>query len=146
MLMQLIDTAKEGDGERSIRNWKFLTKGRSTHSKNALEGVHFISQVRALLSPRKAHEAIWSQFCSSQGGLSHNLSCDLRMEHFNNEMTNKTPEAVRCISKATTALEETGKQIDRILYVPKCSRAHSSTAGDEQAIVICNMSIPHSQK
>ena len=84
MLMQLIDTAKEGDGERTIRNW-FYFKSRSTHSKYALEGIHFISQVCALLSQRKAHEVIWSQFCSSQGGPGRNLSCDLRMEHYNNE-------------------------------------------------------------
>ena len=148
ILMQLIDTAKEGDGERSIRNWKIITfyfKSRSTHSKYALEGIHFISQVRALLSPRKAHEVIWSQFCSSQGGPGRNLSCDLRMEHYNNEMkkatnamgANKTPEAVQRISKASTALEATGKQMDKTSFVPKCSSAHSykSTAGDEHAMI-----------
>ena len=77
MLMQLIDTAREGDGERSIRNWKLLTfffKSRSSHSKYALEGVNFISQVRALLSPRKAHEVIWSQFCSTHAGWTRSQS------------------------------------------------------------------------
>ena len=48
---------------------------------------------------------------------------------------NKTPEAVQLISKASTALEATGKQMDK--FVPKCSSAHSykSTAGDEHAMI-----------
>lgn len=67
------------------------------------------------------------------------------MEHFNNELkkatnamgANKTPEAVQRVSKATTALEEAGKQFDKVSFVPKCSSAHSykSTAGDEQAMI-----------
>ena len=135
MLLQLIDTTREGDGERNIRNWKMITfffKGRSSHSKYALEGIIFLSQVRALLSPRKAHEVIWSQFCSSQGGPDNNLSCDLRMEHFNNEMkkamgANKTPEVVQRMSKT----------IDKISFVPKNSSNHTykSTVGDEKAII-----------
>ena len=148
LLMQLIDTAREGDGERSIINWKILTllyKSHSSHSKYALEGIHLISQVCALLSPRKAHEVIWSQFCNTQGGPGCNRSCDLRMEHFNNELkkatnamgANKTPEAVQRISKATTALEEAGKQFDKVSFVPKCSSAHSykSAAGDERTMI-----------
>lgn len=50
---------------------------------------------------------------------------------------NKTPEAVQRVSKASTALEATGKQMDRISFVPKCSSAHSykSTTGDEHALI-----------
>ena len=148
ILMQLIDTAREGDGERSVRNWKMLTcyfKSRSSHSKYALEGINFISQVRALLSPRKAHEVIWSQFCSTQGGPGHNLSCDLRMEHFNNEMkkatnamgANKTPKAVQRISQATAGIEAVANTIDKISFVPKrsCAHTYKATASDERAII-----------
>ena len=148
ILMQLIDTAREGDGERSVRNWKMLTcyfKSRSSHSKYVLESINFISQVRALLSPRKAHEVIWSQFCSTQGGPGHNLSCDLRMEHFNNEMkkatnamgANKTPKAVQRISQATAGIEAVANTIDKISFVPKrsCAHTYKATASDERAII-----------
>ena len=86
----------------------------SSHSKYALGGVNFISQVHAVLSPQKAHKVIWSQFCSTRGGQGHNFPCDLRMEHFNNEMkatnamgANKTPKAVQRISQASAGMEGT---------------------------------------
>ena len=148
VLMQLIDTAREGDGERSVRNWKLLTayfKSCSNHSKYALEGFNFISQVRALLSPRKAHEVIWSQFCSTQGGSGHNLPCDLRMEHFNNEMkkatnamgANKTPKAVQRISQASAGIEAVAKVMDNVSFVPKMSNMHTykSSTSDEEVII-----------
>ena len=105
-------------------------KSKSSHSKYALEGLTFISQVRALLSPRKADEVIWSQFCSTQGGAGSNRSCNLSMEHFFNKIkkatnANKTPKAVQHISRATAALEAVGSAMDKVCYVPKGSSAHA---------------------
>lgn len=58
MLMQLSDTEKEGDGERSIINWKLLMlyfRSRSHGMKYAFEAMRLITCVKALYTEKTAH-------------------------------------------------------------------------------------------
>lgn len=78
------DAYKEGDGERTIRLWKFFllhfkTNGRT---KYALEAFNLIAQVNALLSARKAHQLIWNRTCSTNN-YGENKPLDLQNEHLN---------------------------------------------------------------
>ena len=52
MLLQLNETEAEGDGERSLRNWKLLMlyfRSRSRGMKYAFEAMRFIVELRAHL-------------------------------------------------------------------------------------------------
>ena len=57
------DAYKEGDGERTIRLWKFflLHFKANGRTKYALEAFNLIAKVNALLSARKAHQLIWNR-------------------------------------------------------------------------------------
>ena len=52
LLMQLNDTETEGDGEKSLRNWKLLMfyfRAQPRGMKYAFEAMHFITFVIGLL-------------------------------------------------------------------------------------------------
>lgn len=53
MLMNLNDTEREGDGARSVLNWKILLlyfRSRKREQKYAFEAMRFLSNVKALYS------------------------------------------------------------------------------------------------
>lgn len=82
--MQLNDTETEGDGQRSLRNWKLLMlyfRSRSRGMKYAFESMRFITFVKALYSERMAHRILHGQFVNAKGGHGNNYANDLKMEH-----------------------------------------------------------------
>lgn len=84
LLMQLNDTETEGDGQRSLRNWKLLMlyfRSRSRGMKYAFESMRFITFVKALYSERMAHRILHGQFVNPKGGHGKNYANDLKMEH-----------------------------------------------------------------
>ncbi|XP_078365968.1 uncharacterized protein LOC144650183 isoform X2 [Oculina patagonica] len=84
LLVQLNDTEAEGDGLRSLRNWKLLMlffRSRSRGMKYAFEAMRFITFVQALYSERMAHRILHGQFINAKGGNGNNYSNDLKMEH-----------------------------------------------------------------
>ena len=56
--------------------------GASTH-KYALEGMHLISHVYAILSPRDAHRLILNRFVNAKPGVGGNIPLGLALKHFN---------------------------------------------------------------
>ena len=84
LLMQLNDTEGEGDGERSLRNWKLLMlvfRSRSRSMKYAFEAMRFVTMVKAMYSERMAHTVLHGQFVNRKGGSGNNNANDLKMEH-----------------------------------------------------------------
>ena len=80
------DAARENDGARSIRCWKFFLlhyRAESSRSKYAIEAFHLLAQINALLSPRMAHELIWNRTVNVNGGAGNNIPMDLHLEHLN---------------------------------------------------------------
>ena len=80
------DAARENDGARSIRCWKFFLlhhRTESSRSKYAIEAFHLLAQINALLSPRLAHELIWNRTVNVNGGAGNNIPMDLHLEHLN---------------------------------------------------------------
>ena len=64
LLYNADDSVKEGDGERLMRVWKFLTFVFRSHGKHkyALAGLRLMASRLALLTPRQAHRLTWNRF------------------------------------------------------------------------------------
>lgn len=81
MLMNLNDTEREGDGARSVLNWKILLlyfRSRKRGQKYAFEAMRFLSNVKALYSAKMAHRAIHGRFVNQLGGDGRNVANDLK--------------------------------------------------------------------
>jgi len=145
MLMQLNDTEKEGDGERSIINWKLLMLyfcSRSRGMKYAFEAMRLITCVKALYTEKTAHRIIHGQFVNVRGGKGNNYANDLRME-----MTVKADKAIlkgmcgnktlKAIERSTTAAYGLKKIIDVIdeeSGVSPDSTQHTHTSTQETVV------------
>ena len=84
MLMQLNDTEHEGDGNRSLINWKMLMlyfRCRPRGMKYAYEAMRFITCIKALYSEKTSHRILHGQFVNASGGEGKNYANDLKMEH-----------------------------------------------------------------
>ena len=136
--MQLNDTETEGEGERSLRNWKLLIlyfRSRSRGMKYAFESMRFITFVKALYSERMAHRILHGQFVNAKGGHDNNYAEDLKMEHEvrNNKCVlkgmcgNKTLQAVQRSTSSTGSymLNETSMQYDRECNISPESTSHT---------------------
>lgn len=79
------DSVKEGDGQRLVRVWKFLTLlFRLTRChKYALAGIRLTASTEGLLAPRKAHQLIWNRFAGLKHGPGTRISRDERLEQLN---------------------------------------------------------------
>ena len=69
-LMQLNDTEAEGDGERSLTNWKMLLlyfRSRPRGKKYAYEAMRFITCVKSLYTEKIAHRMLHGQFVNAKG-------------------------------------------------------------------------------
>ena len=103
-------TQCEGDGGRSLINWKMLLL--DFRSKYAYEAMCFITCIKALYSEKTAHRVLHGQFVSLRGGgggEGKNSANDLKMEHCiqDNKQSmramrgNKTLEAVQRSSSSS---------------------------------------------
>ena len=52
-------------------------------NKYAHEAVNLQVQINLLLSERLQQQVMWGRFVNPSGGVGHNVSCDLHMEHLN---------------------------------------------------------------
>ena len=71
LVMQMKDTAAEGDGGRNLINQKLLLsvlKSKGSYSKYAIEMFVSIAQIECLLTPRLAEQFKWGCFVNWRGG------------------------------------------------------------------------------
>ena len=70
MIFNFEDAVKEGDGERTIRCWKFMTLIFTAfhHPKYALAGLELQLNRKALLIPYQAHSLTWNRTVNTKGG------------------------------------------------------------------------------
>ncbi|KAJ7393014.1 hypothetical protein OS493_008262 [Desmophyllum pertusum] len=64
LFMDFLDATSEGDGERSIRCWKFFLlhfKEEKSTTKYSLEALYLLFQVYSLLPPDEAHSLVWNR-------------------------------------------------------------------------------------
>lgn len=98
-----------------------------------------------LLSPRQAHQLLWSRFVNTKGQPSHNIACDLHMEHLNRSCkdalyglgANKTPKAITHFGKAIGTMKSIVDNYDETTTVTAPSGQHSvpSFQKDQDMIV-----------
>lgn len=142
LLMQLNDTEAEGDGDRSLRNWKLLMlyfRSRSRGMKYAFEAMRFITFVKALYSEKMAHRILHGQFVNPKGGNGNNYANDLKMEHevkndkgvLKGLCANKTLKAVQRCTSAGYLLNETCKQYDRESNITPESTSHTHACSSD---------------
>ena len=148
MLMQLNDTKREGDGERSIINWKLLMlyfRSRKRGTKYAYEAMRVLTCIKALCTERTAHRLIHGQFVNLKGGSRKNCANDLAMEMMikNHKVVlkgmcgNKTFKAVERSTKASHGLKRIVDAYDEINSVPpdSTSHTHASTKEDIKEMI-----------
>ena len=78
--MQLIDTCKEGDGERSMISKKRLLmyfKSSNSFKNYSVEMFTWIAQIKSLCSEEMAHRLKWGRFVNWNGGEGKNIACDI---------------------------------------------------------------------
>ena len=136
LLMKLNDTEREGDGNRSLLNWKILMlyfRCRSRGMKYAFEAMRFITMTKALYTARMAHRVIHGQFINHKGGAGNNYANDLKMEHIikNNKVilkglcANKTLKAVQQSSSAAYGVHQIVNNFDEQSDISPDSTAHT---------------------
>ena len=79
------DAIREADGNRILNYWKFLlVVFKSTNHLNySKEAVNLLFQYYYKLSERQKQQLLWSRCVNTTGLSSHNIPCDLHMEHLN---------------------------------------------------------------
>ena len=142
MLMQLNDTEHEGDGDRSLINWKMLLlyfRCRPKGMKYAYEAMRFITCVKALYTEKTAHRILHGQFVNPKGGEGNNYANDLKMEHCiqDNKVSirgmraNKTLNAVQRCSGSSYGQKEFCIQFDGQCNIPPESTRHTHACTTE---------------
>ena len=139
LILQMKDTAKEGDGERNLINQKLLLtvfKSLATYSKYATEMFVSIAQVESLLTPRPSEEFKWGYFSNWRGGEGNNIEDDLAQEITNKVSKNivqrmgpnKTIESISKLCKASNGIKEIIENFEEEALIHKTSVYH--TIGD----------------
>ena len=137
LFMNFLDATSEGDGERSIRCWKFFLlhfKEEKSTTKYSLEALYLLFQVYSLLPPAEAHSLVWNRTVNNKGGPGKNVALDLDLEHDNNDLKqpiknlgpNVTEDAVRRISHGQQRSKTMLGCLDREILVKQRSGKHVS--------------------
>ena len=149
LLLQMIDTVHEGDGDCLIVNLKYLLlmfKAKSSYSKFAVEVLRFLSQVNCTLTEQMGKRVVYGRFFNTAGKqLGRNIEIDLAMEHtikatknlVNAMGANKTKKAVQRATRAVGGVQEIVHSYDKCSGVVPSSTAHTrkSSEKDEHQMI-----------
>lgn len=134
--MEFINAIKEGDGSRIIHCWKYLLPIFQATKRNnyTCEAFTLLIDVNYLLSPRMAHQLKWSRTVNMHGLPGQNVSCDLYMEHMNQECkaalsglgSNVTDRSIKRIGKCIGRLIPIMENFDSICQLPTTHGCHST--------------------
>lgn len=126
------DAVKEGDGDRLIRVWKFLTFLYRLNGANkyALAGLCVQASILGLLTPRGDHRFKGNRFTGFQEGPGTRISRDLCLEQHNKitkeeiramGIQNINDKTVEEITKSEGSMEKViiGTQCDLAIEEPK---------------------------
>lgn len=135
--LNFLDAIAEGDGNRIIRQYKFLllsfrADGQQS-KKYALECLYQSFLVNALLCPRDVERFTWNRTVNTFGGIGRNVPLDLDMEHSNrfikqaikNLGPNVTEKAVERICHAERDMRKLMKRLDDSLQRVTDSGRHT---------------------
>lgn len=146
-LMELDDTAKEGDHQRLIVNAKFnlfFFYSHSTLSKYFVENLDFLLKVEHLLSPAMRRRVLEGSFVNVRGGVGNNVEADLAQEHSvrnRKDMirqlgSNKTNKAMLRLTNAADAVATLVTNLDRALGIRPAGGRHTKRDSQADALKI----------
>ena len=155
LFLNFLDSTSEGDGDRSIRCWKFFLlhfKEEKSTTKYALEALYLLLQVYSLLPPAEAHSLVWNRTVKNKGGPGKNVAIDLDLEHDNNDLKqpiknlgpNVTEDAVRRISNGQQKSKQMLSCMDREILVKQRSGKHVSADYSKDLRAVVNSLIEES--
>lgn len=147
-LIQLNDTEREGDGTRSIINWKILLlffRSRNKGQKYAFESMRFISHIKALYTEKMAHRTIHGRVVNYLGGEGKNVANYLKQEHYvkkNKKYINalgaqKTLNAVSRVTGASHGVDDIVSNLEKQTNIHRQSSKHTvaSAEDDERKMI-----------
>ena len=148
MLLQLEDTAREGDGERNLMNQKLLIplfKSLGSYSKYAIEMFIAVSQVEITATKRMSEELKWGYFTSWRGGVAKNIEEDMAQEIYNRITkeivkrmgANKSMSSISNISRAVGGIKTIKDSFDESIELPPDSSKHhtADSKNDELGMI-----------
>ena len=144
VVLQMKDTAAEGDGDRNLINQKLLLtifKSLGQYSKYAIEMFHSIAQMEVMLPKKQAEEFKRGFFTNWSGGKGMNIEDDLVQEICNRLSkeivqrmgANKTIDSISKACKAVGGIKSIVEQFNNSSGIHKVSAKHAvrSAADDE---------------
>lgn len=143
MMLEMKDTAKEGDGDRLLINMKRLLlyfKAAGSSKKNySIEMFVAIMQVEALLSRTQADKVLFGRFVNMRGGHRKNIENDLGHEVLNGFAknlilamgANKTEKAVKRATKASGGVKDIIDQFNSTTEIHRPSSKHTHRDSDK---------------
>ena len=154
LFFNFLDSTSEGDGDRSIRCWKFFLlhfKEDKSTTKYALEALYLLLQVYFLLPPAEAHSLVWNRTVNNRE-TGKNVAIDLDLEHDNNDLKQPiknlgptvTEDAVRRISNGQQKSKQMLSCMDREILVKQRSGKHVSADYSKDLRAVVNSLIEES--
>lgn len=143
LFLNFIDAVREGDGERIIRQYKYIMlycKADGSHStKYALECLYQFFQIYGLLTPRDSERFTWNRSVNNSCKIGRNIPLDLDVEHSNNFIKqairnlgpNVTEKAISRISNSETATRLIIQKVDDGILTAARSGKHSATSPEK---------------
>ena len=147
LAMDFADARKHGDGERIVRLYKFLilhfrAVGKDNYARYTLR---VIAQVKALLTPRLAHQVTWNRFVNNQGHVDSNVECDRENEHLNKQTKGQirtfqgkvSDSSIKRVSESVQTVQSIITQADREAHIKRPSGKHErvDSTSDVRALV-----------
>ena len=144
MLLQLEDTAREGNGERKLMNQKLLIplfKSVSLHIKYAIEMFTAVSQVEIKVIERMSEELKWDYFTSWSSAAAKNIEEDMAQEIYNRISkqivqrmgANKSMASIGKISMAVGGIKAIRDSFDVSIDLrPDSSKHHTADSTNDE--------------
>ena len=117
------DARKHGDGERTIRLYKFLMLyfKLANKTKYTYHSLRLLAQVKCILSPKLSHQLIWNRCVNNVGHEDTNSEVDRENEHHNRVFKCECGHFHGKISDASVGrISHSAQACDRILR--KCDK------------------------
>ena len=137
-LLEMHDTAKEGDVDRLILNCKCnipLFYSHSKLSKYYVENLDFVLKAEHLSSPQMRSRILEGAFINIKGGNGNNIEADLVQEHSvcnRKELVralgaNKTEEAIHRVTMAADHVDAVTHALQKAIFIKRKSDSHTGT-------------------
>lgn len=146
-VIEMHDTAKEGDIHRAVLNCKYAIPFFYSHSKLSkylVENVNYVLQTEHLLSPLQSLRVLEGSFVNTIGGKGKCVESDLVQEHsvcnqkslIRSLGANKTEKSISRATASADAIAEICSQMDNCLQIKPKSGRHSKTVSVNDQIIV----------